>query len=680
MSYDIDSVYALLPAYIRTRDEQLGRRLRAESELTNALDRPALDFAPLRSLIGLFAEEFERLADGTEQMYDDLFIETCTEWVVPYIGELVGARLPPAALGNELNARAIVADTIADRRRKGTIGGLERVVDAAVGSWVAAATEYWRLLLQSQHLDHLRLDGPVTFSVDDATSAVPVDTPFDASARTVDATPTATGGRYNIANIGIDVWRTVSQRRRSGSARRIDGRRLTFDPFGRSIELYVDPDPVVGDERIERFHVPRPLGRLELHRELAARVPKDLEIVVNGAALSAEELVVCVLADDPADPGGWLNSGPDIFAAERPHGPVDPVLTRVDPALGRIVTGEAIPADAAVEVTYHYGSAAQIGGGSMSRPLAAHASPDDVEAARRVSASGLAAALAAQQTGMVVISDSGSTEAVSTIATQPDRRVTLVADDGHAPVLIRPLLTLRMRPGSELVLDGLWIDADVHIIKPEAEPATVIVRDSTIRPGRTIHAVGPALDLEIERSIVGGLVLARDTRLSVRDSIIDATATTSSAIRGAGGTVELRESTVVGRVTVDRLDMVSNTIIAAARAAPADLPPVRSTRRQVGCIRFSWLPFDSETPQRYSCVPTGPDDVSSPVFVSMEHGDARFAQLDRRTPVEIREGADDGGEMGGLHRLHEPTRAIVLADRLEEFLRFGMEAGVHRAS
>ena len=42
--------------------------------------------------MSLIAQEFEALEENVEQLYDDQFIETCAEWVAPYIGDLIGYR------------------------------------------------------------------------------------------------------------------------------------------------------------------------------------------------------------------------------------------------------------------------------------------------------------------------------------------------------------------------------------------------------------------------------------------------------------------------------------------------------------------------------------------------------------------------------------------------------------
>ena len=44
--------------------------------------------------------------------------------------------------------------------------------------------------------------------------------------------------------------------------------------------------------------------------------------------------------------------------------------------------------------------------------------------------------------------------------------------------------------------------------------------------------------------------------------------------------------------------------------------------------------------------------------------------------VEIRTGAEDEAEIGAFHTLYQPQRETNLRVRLEEYLRFGLEAGI----
>jgi hypothetical protein len=69
-----------------------------------------------------------------------------------------------------------------------------------------------------------------------------------------------------------------------------------------------------------------------------------------------------------------------------------------------------------------------------------------------------------------------------------------------------------------------------------------------------------------------------------------------------------------------------------------------------------------------------------PVFQSLRFGDPGYCRLDDSCPVEIREGADDGSEMGVFHDLFQPQRIANLRTRFEEYLRFGLESAIFNAS
>src|SRR5215217_8562737 len=100
MSFDVERVYDLLPAVYRARDAEEG--------------------LPLKAVLSVIAEQVAVVEEDLAQLYDDQFIETCAEWVVPYIGDLVGYRPVHAISDRVRGSRAEVANTIALRRRKGT--------------------------------------------------------------------------------------------------------------------------------------------------------------------------------------------------------------------------------------------------------------------------------------------------------------------------------------------------------------------------------------------------------------------------------------------------------------------------------------------------------------------------------------------------------------------------------
>jgi hypothetical protein len=66
----------------------------------------------------------------------------------------------------------------------------------------------------------------------------------------------------------------------------------------------------------------------------------------------------------------------------------------------------------------------------------------------------------------------------------------------------------------------------------------------------------------------------------------------------------------------------------------------------------------------------------APMFHSLRYGDPAYAQLSRRCAAEICQGGEDQAEMGAFHDLYQPQRERNLRVRLDEYLRFGLEAGV----
>ena len=105
-----DRLFDLLPVVHRQRDAAAGW--------------------PLRALLRVIGEQANLIEADIERLYENWFIETCEEWVVPYIGDLVGYRpvfdagqpgdpaQPAGAARNKiLTPRREVANTIALRRR-----------------------------------------------------------------------------------------------------------------------------------------------------------------------------------------------------------------------------------------------------------------------------------------------------------------------------------------------------------------------------------------------------------------------------------------------------------------------------------------------------------------------------------------------------------------------------------
>ena len=185
------------------------------------------------------------------------------------------------------------------------------------------------------------------------------------------------------------------------------------------------------------------------------------------------------------------------------------------------------------------------------------------------------------------------------------------------------------------------------------------------------------------RAILGALRISPFASVELSDSIVDATERTLVAYAApdgssGGGALTLLGCTVVGKAHATLLTLVSDSIFWAA-LAPGDAAPWISSlvadRKQEGCVRFSFLPYEAVTPRRFECVEqvlAGPQ----PLFFSLRYGAPAYLKLLVSTDDSIRRGADDQGEMGCFHFLLAPLRERDLDIRLQEYAPVGLEIGL----
>lgn len=177
---------------------------------------------PLRAYLGAIEASFGALHDDIARLYDNLFIDTCEDWVVPYLGDLLGTT---HLKGDPRTLRADVADTIALRRRKGTLGAIERLAADLTG-WACRGVELRENLGWRQHLNHQRPDAGGlppwgsdsitrftvprggTAPIRDPASLALLGTPFDNFACTADVKPAVDDVRHiSLPNLAIFLWR-----------------------------------------------------------------------------------------------------------------------------------------------------------------------------------------------------------------------------------------------------------------------------------------------------------------------------------------------------------------------------------------------------------------------------------------------------------------------------------------
>ncbi|HEY4281152.1 MAG TPA: hypothetical protein VGM91_23260 [Conexibacter sp.] len=665
MNYDLDHLYALLPAIHRVRDAERGE--------------------PLRALISALAEQAMVLEESMAQLYDDQFVETCAEWVVPYIGDLVGARGLHAPAGSGFSERVQVANTLGYRRRKGTAAVLEQLARDVTG-WNAHAVEFFQRLITTQYMNHIRLGNLATPDLRRWEPLELLPTPFDTLDHTLEVRRIASRrGKYAIPNVGLFLWRIGAYTSTEATPFEVDARRYTFDPLGRSFPLYSQPVPETAIEHLaERVNVPMPISRrtLAVHKDLY--YGHSLSLRVNDVDVEAGDVAVCNLSDFA---GGWAHTPRSTYA--------------VDPVLGRLALPDSVPDTPApdVRVSFNYGFSADLGGGEYDR---AGTLDDELRPLTRVPT-----VQADLQTALDDLGGAGAVELVDNaertlVARTPDSihvaaagRVELRAANQRRPLLrLSGELVVVGDTGAELTLDGLLIAGAAIVVRGDLSQLTI--RHCTLVPGLdagplspdepSLKIEAPTVRVRIERSIVGAIRAPLEASVEVVDSVVDANGPERVAYAATGdaaaGALTLESCTVIGRIHAHAMPLATNAILLADAAAAGEwTAPVRVDRRQEGCVRFSFVPPAASVPRRFRCRPAAGDDPATrPAFTSRRLGDAAYLQLDDRCPVELREGADDGAEMGAFHLLFQPQREANLRQRLDEYLRLGLEAGIFHAS
>ena len=736
----IDRLYSLLPAIYRTRDAEQGY--------------------PLQALLRVIAEQVNLIEDDIGQLYDNWFIETAQDWAVPYIGDLigydpaadtaVGVDASPAArraLNRVLVPRREVANTIAYRRRKGTLAVLEQIAMDVAG-WPARAVEFFKLLGWTQNINHLHFERAHMVDVRKVADLELVDGPFDRLSHSVDVrriNSRRRPGRYNIPSVGVFVWRLKSYsvtHAPAYCAENAGPHCYVFSVLGQDTPLFVKPLPEEEPTHIaEELNLPTPIRRQAFARSTEDYYGQDRSFVIWAEGWAGHDPTLplpasVIIAADLTD---WQYVPPHNFIA-------------VDPHLGRMVFPPGQLPKKGVRVNYHYGFSADMGGGEYFRQLrepSPRIIPDPAKADATATITvmpslyrvgdgqefhNIGDALRKWQAeqpydAVIELTDSSVYVEPIYITLAPDQTLQLRAANEVRPVLrlldwqtdLPDALAIRMSEGSRFVIDGLLITGRAMQISgiESKEQATapcgaeVVIRHCTLVPGWGIGPVcepkrpaEPSLELYnvrarvcIESSILGSIQINEDEvsrdpiRVDISNSILDATAPKKEALGAPGYAVAhailtMRNCTVFGTVDVHAVELAENSIFNDC---------VNVARRQLGCMRFCYVPPGCRTPRRYNCQPDMVvkalrDEVADvslrdsltageqlrirPQFTAHHYGRPGYAQLAQTCAAEIKRGADDESEMGAFHDLFQPQREDNLRSRLEVFTPAGMDIGV----
>ncbi len=545
----VDRLYDLLPAVYRQRDAENGYVLKA--------------------LLRVITEQVDVVEEDITQLYDNWFIETCQDWVVPYIGDLIGYRLVHEAgepgdvatvYGRQRNriliSRRDVANTLRYRRRKGTLALLELLANDVAG-WPARAVEFYTLLGWTQHLNHQRPLRGRTADLRDGDALDRAGGPFDTLAHTVDVRSIAScksQGRHNVPSVGVFVWRLRSYSVTETPAYCLDElpHCYTFSVLGNDTALYNRPQSEPEPTHIaEELNLPTPIRRLRFEDHPQDYYGKD------------KSLQILLGAPDDEGEGGHTTRQPipagEIVVADLKDWVYRPARSKVavDPERGRIAFPlRDAPLDRVVWISYWYAFSADMGGGEYRRLLSQPAE----HVLYRVGGGGYSTITEALkqwgrdqsqegerwQHAVIEITDSRLYEERLRITLTAKQSLQLRAAIGRRPVIalsnqrraLVDALRISAEPGSRMTLDGLLIvGRPVQVTGPEPPPASpvqskggdentptappgdlaeLVIRHSTLVPGWTLGC-----DCEPQQPAKPSLELRRtQARVTIEHSIL----------------------------------------------------------------------------------------------------------------------------------------------------------------
>ena len=143
-AYYADKLWQLLPSVYRAQD--------------------STDFnrnGPLREMVNRIGAQAAILRRGIDRLWEDQSIETCDDWVIAYIGDLLATNLVSSQ--NAAGQRVDVAKTIYYRRRKGTMALLEELA-YDVTRWDVRVVEFFRRLGRTRHNFDPKIGAPAETS------------------------------------------------------------------------------------------------------------------------------------------------------------------------------------------------------------------------------------------------------------------------------------------------------------------------------------------------------------------------------------------------------------------------------------------------------------------------------------------------------------------------------------
>jgi hypothetical protein len=254
-----------------------------------------------RALLKVISSQAAVAKRSQDRLWDDMYVEVCDDWAVPYIAQLVATRLVSAL--NLRARRADVAKTIYYRRRKGTLAVLEQLL-ADMSGWNGKVVEEFRRLARLRHgLDGPARRGPVTGTPEGGLADLRsvrggrlAGDPFEEFHYTPEIRrPDGRLGLRGIHTLGFHIDRLQSVEFHGVQPRLVNdapGTRdgFTIDPSGRDVPLFAANTPPrdwLNWRTAREWELPRVIDCRLLNEVVFVIGDKEIAWILSGAPIAS---------------------------------------------------------------------------------------------------------------------------------------------------------------------------------------------------------------------------------------------------------------------------------------------------------------------------------------------------------------------------------------------------------
>jgi hypothetical protein len=677
----------LLPPAVRSAARDDPDRLRLLDALLNAVDgQQAL---------------LTREIDG---LWQDLFVDSCADEALPYIGGLLG--LPPDA------TRLEIAHTIALRRRKGTPGALEDFAEVLTG-WTARVVEGWQVTVWSQRLAHPPPLRPATIRLAGADLAR-VGTPFERARRTVDLRR-----RWHPAAADVVVWPWHVRTYRDVEVAPLPGTtaRFALHPLGSDAPLYVQPRPLVLGSDVTGASA---AARTRTETDAPVRATYDVLLALaDDGDVTVGDLWTLHAGHPLADPGGTddpplirltvddVPIGPaDLRFGSLPRGapppaPPPPSGAIVDLARGHVEVGASVTGT--VRATWHRAQAGSLGAIAADGIVTPGARVVvEVDPQRAGTVAGIVGTVDDAFAAARARSAAAGLTAADSQPGRPDVEIRLLTSDrlaAPAPQAFVPdaprWRIVAAALATPTIVGDLDLDLDEGCVEIEGVHLTGDLRGGAGLRGLTLRSVtmdpaaGASVTLaadawttavHLERSLLPTVHAELSAYpLTIRDCVVDGRGAAHRVCdplppaSGSGVAVAATDR-FAPALDAEGVTFLGTVACDAVRASDCILVDgLTVVQTESGCLRYCDLgPSDpAGLPPTYRCGPFPPAQFASTRFASAGYVAPLLDETDPRTTA-----ASDGGEIGAYHRDGRPARVGRLRDRIHEFVPLGVDVTV----